>query len=59
LLNTARHGLTAAPDGANQVAFLQDTATLTQTISNLIIGQQYTASFYLEGRPGYSSNPIT
>jgi len=52
-------GFTAAPDGANQVAFLQDTATLTQTISNLIIGQQYTASFYLEGRPGYSSNPIT
>jgi hypothetical protein len=52
-------GFTAAPDGANQVAFLQDNATLTQTISNLIIGQQYTASFYLEDRPGYSSNPIT
>ena len=52
-------GFTAAPDGANQVAFLQDNATLTQTISNLIVGQQYTASFYLEDRPGYSSNPIT
>jgi len=50
---------TAAPDGANQVAFLQDNATLTQTISNLIIGQGYTASFYLEDRPGYSADPIT
>ncbi len=50
---------TAAPDGANQVAFLQDNATLTQTITNLIVNQQYTASFYLEDRPGYSANPIT
>ena len=52
-------GFTAAPDGANQVAFLQDNATLTETINNLIVGQAYTASFYLEDRPSYSSNPIT
>jgi hypothetical protein len=48
----------AATDGANQVAFLQNTATVTQTISGLTTGQQYTVSFYLEDRPGYSSNPI-
>jgi len=52
-------GWTAAPDGSNQVAFLQNTSTLTQTISGLTTGQQYTVSFYLEDRPGYTSNPIT
>ncbi len=49
---------TAATDGANQVAFLQNTSTITQTISGLTTGQQYTVSFYLEDRPGYTSNPI-
>ena len=57
--NGSAWDFTAAPDGANQVAFLQDNATLTETISNLIVNQQYTASFYLEDRPGYSADPIT
>jgi hypothetical protein len=51
-------GFTAAPDGANQVAFLQNTSTLTQTITGLTAGQQYVVSFYLEDRPGYASNPV-
>jgi Chitobiase/beta-hexosaminidase C-terminal domain/IPT/TIG domain/Family of unknown function (DUF6067) len=57
--NGSAWGWTAAPDGANQVAFLQDNATLTQTLTGLTVGNQYTVSFYLEGRPGYSANPIT
>jgi hypothetical protein len=57
--NGSAWNFTAPPDNANQVAFLQDNATLTQTINNLIVNQQYTASFYLEDRPGYSANPIT
>ncbi|MGD0732169.1 MAG: glycoside hydrolase domain-containing protein [Terracidiphilus sp.] len=57
--NGSAWGFTAPPDGANQVAFLQDNSTLTQTVGNLIVNQQYTASFYLEDRPGYSANPIT
>jgi hypothetical protein len=52
-------GFDAAPDGANQVAFLQNTSTLTQMVGSLTVGQQYTVSFYLEDRPSYASNPIT
>ena len=57
--NGSAWGFDAAPDGANQVAFLQNTSTLTQTISGLTPGQLYTVSFYLEDRPNYTSNPIT
>jgi Protein of unknown function (DUF642) len=52
-------GFDAAPDAANQVAFLQNTSTLTQTATGLTAGQQYTLSFYLEDRPGFASNPVT
>jgi hypothetical protein len=48
---------TSPPDGV-QVAFLQDTASISQA-ANLISGDQYTLTYYVEQRPNYGVDPVT
>ncbi|MFZ1086127.1 MAG: DUF642 domain-containing protein [Terracidiphilus sp.] len=50
-------GFTTAPDGV-QVAFLQETASISQTVS-LVAGDQYNLTYYVEQRPGYGVDPVT
>jgi hypothetical protein len=52
-------GFTAPPSGANQVAFLQISASLSQTVSGLIVGEKYDLLFNLEGRPSTGAPATT
>lgn len=52
--NASAWGFNDAPDG-DQVAFLQNVSSATQTLTGLTIGQTYTVNFDLSNRPGYSN----
>jgi PEP-CTERM motif len=52
-------GFTATPSGAGQVAFLQLTATLSQDVTGLTVGDTYFLLFNLEGRPGSGANDLS
>ena len=53
--NGSAFGFTPPPSGAGQVAFIQavtGTASISQLIGGLIVGDVYNLQFSLEGRPG-------
>jgi hypothetical protein len=67
-------GFSNAPNGAGQSAFMQsytgslasyplvstaNPSTISQVLTGLTVGDQYTLSFYLEQRPGMGANPVT
>jgi hypothetical protein len=52
-------GFTAPPSGDGQVAFLQLTAWLSQSITGLTVGDSYDLTFALEGRPSTGAPPTT
>ena len=69
--NGSAWGFSAAPGGAGQTAFLQSyqgninvakgapISSISQSVGSLVVGQQYTVTFYLEQRPGFGANPVT
>jgi hypothetical protein len=46
------------PPVGNQAAFLQSGGIISQTINNLVPGQEYQISLYAAKRPNYSSDPF-
>jgi YD repeat-containing protein len=57
-LNGSAWNFANAPDG-DQVAFLQQVASITQTVTGLTAGGTYQLSFYLAQRPAHAANPLT
>lgn len=56
--NGGAFGYAAAPDG-NQILHLQGLGSATLSLSDLIVGQGYTVSFFAAARPGYPALPVS
>ena len=56
--NGSAWGFQNAPDGV-QTAFLQNGGSIYLDVMGLTVGQTYSFSFDLSGRPNYGSNPVS